>query len=357
LVEVAGMHVQIKLLVCMCRWKLALDSIAQMTASLPALNIKSHAALDDARMLEALCFAGMGYFDQAEGQLRDIAQHLLQVKVRGGSGSGGDRGEASASASHTAISTWAIGHERDRYFMCVKAAGRLREVMNDFVGASGDYMDCAQSWMLSNDPVSRYHPFVAEASFCAAVARYRGGLSDAGELETSLNRLTKALGAQHPVVSDAQIDVSEMLIALHKTDEAETLLLEARNALKIACGENHPSMARCIFLLASVYEQRGPAGRRYGDVIKMLDTALAVILRATTRRHVALFPILAVYANVCSKRGSGLLDQEVLLRRWALRVLGATHSAGSLLVDAFRTLLVECLKQNNKISEARRGEA
>jgi hypothetical protein len=323
-----------------------------MTASLPALNIKSHAALDDAPMLEALCFAGMGYFDQAEGQLRDIAQHLLQVKVQSGSGSGGE-----ASASHSAISTWAIGHERDRYFMCVKAAGRLREVMNDFVGASGDYMDCAQSWMLSNDPVSRYHPFVAEASFCAAVARYRGGLSDAGELETSLNRLTKALGAQHPVVSDAQIDVSEMLIALHKTDEAETLLLEARNALKIACGENHPSMARCMFLLASVYEQRGPAGRRYGDVIKMLDTALAVILRATTRRHVALFPILAVYANVCSKRGSGLLDQEVLLRRWALRVLGATHSAGSLLVDAFRTLLVECLKQNNKISEARRGEA
>ena len=63
-------------------------------------------------------------------------------------------------------------------------------------------------------------------------------------------------------------------------EEAETLLLQARTALLASCGQAHASSARCLFLLALVYEQRGPGGRNYKSVIKMLDAALLVFLRS-----------------------------------------------------------------------------
>lgn len=65
----------------------------------------------------------------------------------------------------------------------------------------------------------------------------RGGLSDIFDLEAALTKLTKGLGKDHPIVSEAQIDVSEALFAMGKVDESETLLLHARKALKGSCSE------------------------------------------------------------------------------------------------------------------------
>jgi hypothetical protein len=356
LVEVEAMLLQTKVLVRLCRWREALDSIAQLKASLVLLNLECEAALDDCDMLEALCNAGLGSLSLAEKQLRDVADKMLRLKRQESSMPAPQPGAPVAQGQAAASASWACRHERDRFFVCSKAAGSLREVMQDFVGATADYIECAQTWSLANDLVSQSHPFVAEASFCTARARWRAGLlPDENQLQLELNRLSKKLGAQHPIVSAAELDVSEALAARSKLDEAETLLLRAQKALALSSGRQHPSTARCDFRLACIYQQRGPAGRRYAHVLDMMDRALAVQVARSGRRHVALFPILAAYADVCRSRGGGsaMVDREAVLRRWALRVLVDTHGADSALVDGFREQLIDCLVRNRRVEEAR----
>ena len=73
-------------------------------------------------------------------------------------------------------------------------------------------------------------------------------MSDNAQLQAALHQLSRGLGPQHPVVSAAQLDLSEALLsgASAKLDEAETLLLRARDALAVSCGEQHPTTARCL---------------------------------------------------------------------------------------------------------------
>ena len=363
LVEIDGMHLQVKLLVSMWRWKEAVDSIGQLRWSLRLLGLDAHAAVDDCFLCEALCLAGLGNLQEARLQLRRLQSSMLDRRLAGalthlplvsvpldaGSDSRNSRAGAPAAAS-----TWTCRGDRERFFRCVKAAGSLCELLQDFVGASAYYIECAQSWTLANDFVSTCHPFVAEASFATTRARWRAGLiSDMPELLSALHTLCNALTVHHPIVSTAQLDVSEALMSQGRVDEAETLLLQAQESLNISCGLDHPHMARCLFRLACVYEKRGPAGRRYGQVITLMDGALAELLGASSKRHIALFPILAAYADVCSSRGASMLEHQVLLRRWALRVLKDTLGDDAVMVHAFRHQLVVCLQLNAKVDEAR----
>lgn len=111
----------------------------QLTSSLAVLKLEAHSSLEDCKMLQAFCHAGLGSLAEAERELRDVAKRMQHLKLRGA----------------------ASGHVRDRLFLCTKAAGRLREVMHDFVAASGDYTECAQTWTLADDEISAQHPFVA----------------------------------------------------------------------------------------------------------------------------------------------------------------------------------------------------
>jgi tetratricopeptide (TPR) repeat protein len=335
LVEVEAMVLQVRLLVRMCRWQHALESIQQLRLSLAALHLHTHMSLQECELLEGMCLAGLAHYPEAERKLRKLAQLLLHHRLQQGG-------------------AWSIAQQRVRYFQCVKAAGSIREILQDFVAASADYVESAQSWSLADHLPSQHHPFVTEASFCTTRARMRGGLlSDMHVWHQQLAQLTSALGPQHPVVSSAQLDVCEALLARGAVDEAESILLQARTALKTSCGEAHVSSARCLYLLALVYEQRGPGGRHYKEVVKMLDSALDLMLRHSSRRHAALLPVLGAYAHVCRSRGSLLLEHEVLLRRWAVEVLKDTFGQESLLVDSVRDQLVVCLQRNGRVDQAR----
>ena len=227
--------------------------------------------------------------------------------------------------------------------------------MQDFVTASSDYTESAQTWALANDFTSQHHHYVLQAAFNTTRARWLGGLlADESELEAALAKLTKRLTDQHPVVSAAQLDVAEALLSRNKLDEAETLLLQAKQALQQSCGRDHPTTARCSFRLAIIYHLRGPAGRRYNDVVPLFDKSFAIQLRTSGPRHVALFPIMAAYSQVCREGGAALLDQQVLLRRWALRILIDTHGPESELVDGFRDKLIDCLRDSARIPEAKK---
>ena len=280
-VQVEAMEVQVRLLVRMCRWRHALDSIEQLRVSLAALQLHEHSSLQECEMLEGMCLAGLARYDEAEKKLRSLAQELLQARLEQGAGSEASQAFQGSDARAVGGGAWSHAQQRVRYFQCVKAAGSIREIRQDFVAASADYVESAQSWALSHDLASQQHPFVAEASFCTTRARMRGGLlSDMQPWHQQLVQLTVALGLEHPAVSSAQLDVSEALLARGALEEAETLLLQARTALLASCGQAHASSARCLFLLALVYEQRGPGGRNYKSVIKMLDAALLVFLRS-----------------------------------------------------------------------------
>jgi len=335
LVEVEGMVLQVRLLVRMCRWQHALESIEQLRLSLAALHLHTHMHLEECELLEGMCLAGLARYPEAERKLRKLAQLLLHHRLQQGG-------------------AWSIAQQRVRYFQCVKAAGSIREILQDFVAASADYVESAQSWSLSDHLPSQHHPFVTEASFCTTRARMRGGLlSDMHVWHQQLVQLTSALGPGHPVVSSAQLDVCEALLERGAVDEAESILLQARTALKTSCGEAHVSSARCLYLLALVYEQRGPGGRHYKGVVKMLDSALDLMLRHSSLRHPALLPVLGAYARVCRSRGSLLLEHELLLRRWAVEVLKDTFGQESLLVDSARDQLVVCLQHNGRVDQAR----
>ena len=121
------MHLQARLLVCMCRWGRALDTIQQLTASLMALDLTSHAAVEDCRLLRAVCLSGLGLFQEAEADLRDIRDSILLharvMPVSSDSLARAGRLQSDGTAAHHvgagAGAEWR-GPDRDRFFHCVK---------------------------------------------------------------------------------------------------------------------------------------------------------------------------------------------------------------------------------------------
>ena len=178
----------------MCRWQHALAAIEQLTSSLATLQLEAAAAGDDCEMLRALCLAGLGAFGEAESTLRRLARTLIDEKLKEGAdkerrdaAAQHDNGDSRAAGARGAGVTWSRGHQRVRYLTCVKAAGSVREILQDFVSASADYLESSQTWTLAPDLISPHHPFVAEANFCATRARWRGGLvTDLKELEAQV---------------------------------------------------------------------------------------------------------------------------------------------------------------------------
>ena len=160
LVEIDGMHLQVKLLVSMSRWKEAVDSIAQLRWSLGLLGLDAHGAVDDCFLFEALCLAGLGNLQEALHQVRRLQSSMLHRRLPAALthsplvsvplDAGSDRGNLRAAAP-PAPSTWTCREDRERFFRCVKAAVSLCELLQDFVGASAYYVECAQSWTMAND--------------------------------------------------------------------------------------------------------------------------------------------------------------------------------------------------------------
>ena len=131
LVEVDALHLQARLLVCMCRWGRALETIQQLTASLMALDLTSHAAIEDCRLLRAVCLSGLGLFQEAEADLRDIRDSILLharvTPVSSDSLARAGRLQSDGTAAHHvgagAGAEWR-GPDRDRFFHCVKVPWR-----------------------------------------------------------------------------------------------------------------------------------------------------------------------------------------------------------------------------------------
>ena len=128
LVEVDALHLQARLLVCMCRWGRALDTIQQLTASLMALDLTSHAAVEDCRLLRAVCLSGLGLFQEAEADLRDIRDSMLHARMTQSSSDSlahAGRWQSDGTAAHHvgAGAEWR-GPDRDRFFHCVKVPWR-----------------------------------------------------------------------------------------------------------------------------------------------------------------------------------------------------------------------------------------
>eukprot|EP00960_Hanusia_phi_P075568 768441-Hanusia_phi.AAC.9 len=109
--------------------------------------------------------------------------------------------------------------------------------------------------------------------------------------------------------------------------------------------------ARCTVGLANLYDIRGPAGKRYKQVMPDLNRSLSTIVRIYGRQHAMLYHFLQTYESVCERR---CMPQHVrFLQEWIIEILTINLGQNSDHVDTAKIRLITILIKNEDFQRAR----
>jgi hypothetical protein len=159
------------------------------------------------------------------------------------------------------------------------------------------------------------------------------------------------VGPGHPWVASARMDFADQLMSQGGIELAQTHYQTAESCLRVAVGRVHPLFARAAAALGNVFQLLGPSSSKYREVLQRMEDALAAVVRAFGRTHIAALPVLEVYGEVC--RARFLTDREYELRVWAVEVMAATYGESSPLTDDMREKLVKALIANGRVDQVR----
>lgn len=107
----------------------------------------------------------------------------------------------------------------------------------------------------------------------------RGGRDDEGDSEALYRRALairrKALGPDHPAIASSLRNLSEVMLRLGRSEEAQPLVEEALAILTQAFGPDHAAVGECWFSLSRAYDANG----RMAEAVDAARNAVATAER------------------------------------------------------------------------------
>jgi len=144
-----------------------------------------------------------------------------------------------------------------------------------------------------------------------------------GQLELSVNLLTRGLGQEHPDTLAAMIELASLYSRQDKYEQAEALMVKILAAQQRIRGEQHEKTAEAMNQLAVVITRRG----RFADAEPLLVKALAVRRRTLGDENVFTLSTMSNLATIYYSQGK--FSQALPLFAGILatdrRVLGEEH--------------------------------